>query len=142
VDPEPSPAGLLGQVKAMFATCLSALQNRSELFLLECEEGKSHLVALLVWVLVAGSHLVELLVWVMAAGLLGLMFLALGTVWVILLFPEEKRIYAVGGFCLLYLAGAVLALLNLRLLLRNAPPPFSGTLNEMKKDRACLDSSK
>jgi len=112
----------------MFATALSGLQNRSELFLLELEEEK--------------IHIVELLLWALIAGVMGLMFLALATLFIILLFPEEMRMYAVAGFCALYLAGAILALLNLKGLLRKRPPPFSATINEIKKDRECFDSSK
>jgi uncharacterized membrane protein YqjE len=119
---------LLSQFKAMIATVLSGLQNRSELFLLELEEEK--------------THLVELLLWALIVGVMGLMVLALATVFVILLFPEEMRMYAVAGFCVLYLVGAILALLNLKALLKKRPPPFSATINEIKKDRECFDSSK
>ena len=128
MEAEPNPEGLLSQAKQIIATGLAALQNRGELFLLELEEEK--------------SHLVELLVWAMAVGLLGAMFLALLTVLIIWLFPPEQKFYAIAGLCLLYLAGAVLAWLNLRSLLKNTPPPFSGTINEIKKDGACLESSK
>lgn len=118
----------MDQAKQIFATALAALQNRGELFLLELEEEK--------------THLVELLIWAMAVGLLGTMFLALLTVLIILLFPPGLRVYATGGLCLIYLGGAILALLNLRSLIKSSPPPFSGTINEIKKDSACLDSSR
>jgi uncharacterized membrane protein YqjE len=128
VESPPTSEGLLSQAKQIFATGLAALQNRGELFLLELEEEK--------------THLVELLIWAMAVGLLGAMFLALLTVLVIWLFPPGLRVYAIGGLCLLYLGGTLLALLNLRSLLKHTPPPFSGTIKEIKKDSACLDSSK
>ena len=112
----------------MLVTALSALQNRSELFLLELEEEK--------------TNLIELLLWALIVGVMGLMFLAVVTVFIVLLFPEDLRMYAVAGFCLLYLAGTVLALLNLKALLKKRPPPFSATINEIKKDRECFDSSK
>ena len=112
----------------MLTTALAALQNRGELFLLELEEEK--------------TNLIELFIWALIVGLMGLMFLASLTVFVIVLFPEELRLYAVGGFCLLYLAGTILALLNLRSLLKKSPPPFSGTIGEIKKDSACLESSR
>jgi uncharacterized membrane protein YqjE len=128
VDSEPTSEGLVSQAKAIVATGLSALQNRVELFLLECEEEK--------------AQVIELLVWSMVAGLLGIMFLALVTVLVIMAFPAEQRIWAVAGFCALYFIGAVLAFFNLRSLMRHSKPPFSASINELKKDHACLDSLK
>lgn len=109
------------------ATCLSSLHNRGELFLLELEEER--------------THFAELLIWAMAVGALGLMFLVVFTAFIILLFPVEMRIWACAGFCLLYLGGAILALLNLKSLLKNSPPPFSGSIDEMKKDREWFESS-
>lgn len=112
----------------MLATLLSALHTRGELFVTELEEEK--------------TRVVELLIWAMAAGFLGMMFLALFTGVIIFLFPHDLRIYAAIGFCVLYLAGAIFALLNLKALIKSGPPPFSDTINELKKDRACLESSR
>jgi uncharacterized membrane protein YqjE len=123
-----SGRGLLSQLRAIANTCLSTLQTRGEIFLLELEEEK--------------THVTELLIWAIAAGLLSLMFLGMLTVFIVMLFPEDLRVWAIGGFCLLYLLGAVLALLNLRSILKGAAPPFSATVNEIKKDRAWLESSK
>jgi uncharacterized membrane protein YqjE len=128
VDTESSPSGLLSQIKAMAGTALASVQNRGELFLLELEEEK--------------TNLIELFIWALVSGLMGLMFLGLFTLLVVLLFPDDMRIYAVAGFCALYLAGAVFAGLNLKTLLKRSAPPFAGTINEIKKDRACFDSSK
>jgi uncharacterized membrane protein YqjE len=114
--------------KQMLATVLSAFQTRGELFITELEEEK--------------TRVVELLIWAMAAGFLGIMFLVLFTGVIIYLFPVDLRIYAAAGFCILYLAGAIMAVLNLRSLIRSGPPPFADTLNELKKDRACLESSR
>ncbi len=127
-EPNPSPTGVLTQIKQLVSTGLSALQNRGELFLLELEEEK--------------THAMELLVWAMAVGLLGLMFLIVFTGLVILLFPPPLRIWAIMGFCILYAVGALLALLNLKSILKTGAPPFAGSVNEMKKDREWLESSK
>ena len=126
-ESEPSPAGLLGQIKAIFATCLASVHTRGELFILELEEEK--------------TLMLELLIWAMVAGFLAMMFLVLLTGVVIFLFPQELRIYAAGGFCLLYFLGALFALLNLRSLIKSSPAPFSDSIEEMKKDRAWLESS-
>jgi uncharacterized membrane protein YqjE len=127
VESEPSPAGFLSQAKMLFTTGLSSLHNRGELFLLELEEEK--------------TRFIELLIWAMAVGVLGLMFLGATTVFIVLLFPEDARVWAVAGFCVLYLGGAIFALLNLKSHLKTAPPPFSASVNEMKKDREWLESS-
>ena len=120
--------GITALGRQMLSTLLSALHTRGELFVTELEEEK--------------TRVVELLIWAMAAGFLGMMFLALFTTVIILLFQEPLRIYAAAGFCLLYLAGAVFAFMNLKTLIKHGPPPFADTINEIKKDRACLESSR
>ena len=120
--------GIATMGRRMLGTLLSALQTRGELLLVELEEEK--------------TRVVELLIWAMAAGFLGMMFLGLFTVLIILLFPPGARIFAVAGFCLLYFAGALVAFMNLRSHLKNGPAPFAETLNEIKKDSACLESSR
>jgi uncharacterized membrane protein YqjE len=127
-QPDSAPPGIAALARQMLATALSALHTRGELFITELEEEK--------------TRVVELLIWAMAAGFLGMMFLALLTGVVIFLFPRDLRIYAGAGFCLLYLAGAIVALLNLKALIKTGPPPFNDTINELKKDRACLESSR
>ena len=130
MEAEPNPEGLLSQAKQIIATGLAAIQNRGELFLLELEEEK--------------SHLIELLVWAMAVGLLGARdeFGAVdGADHLVVPSGKEGLCHCRGYACCIF-AGAVLAWLNLRGLLKYTPPPFSGTINEIKKDSACLDSSK
>jgi uncharacterized membrane protein YqjE len=128
VEPESAPSGITALGRQMLATVLSALQTRGELFLVEVEEEK--------------TRFIELLIWTLAAGFLGMMFLALFTAGIILLFPEGLRMYAVFGFCVLYLAGAIVAFFNLRALIKSGPPAFADTINEIKKDRDCLESSR
>jgi uncharacterized membrane protein YqjE len=128
METEDAPMGLAGQLKAMAGTVLSGIQNRGELFLLELEEEK--------------TNFIELLVWTLIAGVLGLMFLGVFTVLMVMLCPEGAQVYAMAGFCVLYLTGMIVALLNLRSLMKKMPPSFSGTINEIKKDRECFDSLK
>jgi uncharacterized membrane protein YqjE len=128
VESEPHPPSLLNQVKALAATGISAFQNRTELFILELEEER--------------SRLLELVVWALAAGFLAMMFLALLTFTVVWLFPDNLKPWALGGFCLLYLTGGILAFLNLKAVLSAGPPPFEDSINEIKKDREWLDSLK
>ncbi len=125
-DDNPHPPGLPGLLGKTALTALAAFQVRGEIFLVELEQEK--------------SRLMESLIWVAAAGFLGMMFMVLLTGTVIFLFPENLRIYAAVGFCLLYLLGAVLAWLNLKALTKSSARPFSDTVEEFKKDRQWLES--
>jgi len=120
------PAGLLSLVRKLAVTGMAALQNRGELFLVELQEEKTRLIELFLWTAIVAG--------------LAMMFLALFTATLILLFPSGMRIYAALGFCALYFLGALLALLNLRALWRSGPPAFRDTIAEAKKDGEWLDS--
>src|SRR5438093_3697656 len=105
-------------------TGLGLLQNRSELLLVELQEEKARAIELLIW----GGGLL----------FLGIMTMLLLTGTIIFLFPEEYRIYAAGGFTLLYLAGAIWVVFVLKALLKK--PPFPETVAQVKKDREWLES--
>src|SRR5882724_9095241 len=94
------PPGLFSLFRKIGITTFSALQNRAELLALELREEN--------------LRVVELFIWGLATCFLGMMFLVVLTGTVIYLFPEGSRIYAALGFCVLYLAGAAFALLNLK----------------------------
>jgi uncharacterized membrane protein YqjE len=109
-------------------TGLSALHNRSELFLVELQEEK--------------NRVIEMFIWIAAVCFSGIMFMGVLTATIILIVPEGSRVYAAGGFALFYLVAAILALLNLKALVKRAALPFSATVEEVKRDRAWLDSLK
>lgn len=115
----------LNGLMARFAgTALGALRNRGELLIVELQEEKARAIGLLI------------------CGI-GLLFLALATILlltatIIFLFPEELRIYAAGGFTLLYLIGSGIAFFALKRLLKQAP--FAATLAEIKKDKDFVES--
>jgi uncharacterized membrane protein YqjE len=127
-EPGSNPPGLPGLFRKAALTVIAALRNRGELFLVEFELEK--------------VRVIELLIWTAVAGFLGMMFMIVLTGTVIFLFPAGWRIYAAAVVCLLYLLAAVFAVLNLRALWRSAPPAFSETLAEVKKDTEWLDSLK
>jgi uncharacterized membrane protein YqjE len=127
-DEDPTTPGLPGLVRKLLLTGLAALQNRGELFQAELEAEK--------------HRSLELFIWVAAVCFLAFMFLAVLTAAVILMFPDHLRVYAAGGFALLYLLGVVLALLNLKALIKSAGSPFADTMSELKKDREWLESLK
>lgn len=71
-----------------------------------------------------------------------MLFLALGTLmtafFVVICFWDTHRTVAAGGVTLLFLLVGGGALLRLRVLERDAPAPFAGTLGEFAKDLELL----
>jgi uncharacterized membrane protein YqjE len=108
------------------ATILGALQNRAELFTVEFEEEN--------------DRLLKMVVCAFSAVFLTMIALLLITGTVIFLVPEAYRVYAAGGFAVLYLAGAAFAGLTMKKLIKT--PPFAESLNQFKKDAELLDAFK
>jgi uncharacterized membrane protein YqjE len=108
------------------STTLGALQNRTELLMVEVQEEKGRILGLLIW----------------GVGLLFLAVMAmmLLTATIIFSFREELRVYVALGFFVLYLGGAVAAIFSMKSLLNRTP--FGSTLAEFKKDADLLDSLK
>jgi uncharacterized membrane protein YqjE len=106
------------------AAGLGALQSRGELLLVEWQLEK--------------ARLTELLMLSFGLGFLGIMAMMLLTATIIFLFPDNARLYAAAGFALLYLAGAVWVVFGIRSLVKREP--FEETVQQLKKDRECLDS--
>lgn len=119
-----NPPGLFTLLRRFARTGTGALRNRGELLAVEWQEERARLTELLVWT-VGLLFLV-----IMGAGLLT------GTV--VFLLPEGARVYALAGFTVLYLAGAVWAWSTVRKLLQQEP--FGESLAQLKKDREWLDS--
>jgi uncharacterized membrane protein YqjE len=106
------------------ATGLGLLRNRGELFLVELQEEKSRVNKLIVFG-VTGLFLM-------------LMTVLLVTGAIIYLVPEKYRLYAVGGFALLYFLGAVGSFLGVKASLQHVP--FDATLEQFKKDRELAEA--
>ena len=115
--------GIWASLKRIVEAVLATAQNRVELFAVELQEEK--------------CRLVEAILCAAALAAFGMMTLSLVTFTVVLLFWENGRLTALGGLSVLYLVGTALAwrALQSRLKARSA---FAGTLDELKKDRACL----
>lgn len=117
-------AGLLDSLQRMAGTLLDILRTRVEIVASEFEEERERIRELVLF------------------GFLALFFAAFGflllTLFVIVLFWETHRVYAVGGFALLYLGLGVLAAATLRRRLKSRPRLFATTLAELAKDRERL----
>ena len=116
--------GLGGVVSRIGRTALRGINTRVELLALEWQEERIRLRSMLLW----------------AAALMFLITLGalLLTAAIIFLFPQELRVYVAGAFGLLYLCGALGAGLALKAALKREP--FSESINQVKKDRAWLES--
>ena len=112
--------------RRILASGLGALKNRGELLQVEWQQEK--------------ARLTELLVLSVALLFLGIMAMMLLTATIIFLFPEDVRKYIALGFTVLYLGGAVWAVMTIRSLVKKEP--FSETIEQVKKDRECLESCK
>jgi len=118
--------GLATLVGKATRTSLGALQNRGELLSVEWQEEKARLTEVFVWTVLC------LFLAILGVGML--------TAFIIFLFREDLRIYALAGFALLYLAGAIVAWTSLKGLLKREP--FAESISQIRKDAACLDSLK
>src|SRR3954468_9029697 len=87
-------------------TACGLLENRGELLLLELQEER--------------VRLIEVLIWALALLFLAVMTIGVLTATIIFLFPSDYRVYAAGGFTLLYLVGCVVAMISLKKLLKRA----------------------
>jgi len=116
--------GLFDSARRFLDHALVAVHNRVELLAIEFKEEK--------------TNVVELLLCISAALFFTMMTVIVLTATVILLFPQEKRVYAAGGFCLIYLIGAIWSILRLKAKLKQNGMPFEDSVNELKKDREWL----
>jgi len=116
--------GLVDSGRRLLDHALGAFSNRVELLAVEFKEEK--------------TNVVDLLICISAALFFAMMTVIVLTATVVLLFPEDKRVYAGGGFCLLYLIGAIWSMLRLKARLKQNGVPFAESIDELKKDREWL----
>lgn len=122
-DSPPSGGGLFDSVKQLGSTVLAIATNRIELFTLELQEEK--------------CRAIELVVLTAAAVVCGLMTVIMVTATVVYLLPAHRRWIALVALSVVYLGATVVAALALRKRL-HGPKPFSGTLQELKRDSECF----
>lgn len=117
--------GVWATLKRGLDALLATTQNRIELFAVELQEEK--------------CRLVEAILCAAAVVAFGVMALSLVTFTIVVLCWENGLLAALAGLSVLYLAGTALAwrALQARLKSRGA---FADTLDELKKDRSCLDT--
>jgi uncharacterized membrane protein YqjE len=117
-------AGLFGSFRRLLNTGFAIAQNRLELLLVELQEER--------W------HLLETLLLIGTVLILAAMTLAVVTVTIVVLCLRNNRLDLVIALIVLYLIGTVFASWRLLRQLKGWVP-FSDTLAELKKDKACLE---
>ena len=118
-----SKAGLFASLRRLLRAVVAIAQNRLELLLVELQQERWRFFDAL---LLAGAVLI-----------LAAMTLMLATLTLVVICVEAKRLDLVIGLTLLYLVGTIVAFWRLRARLKKWAP-FSATLSELKKDKACL----
>ncbi len=116
--------GIFGSLRRLLKTVLAIAQNRLELLLVELHEEQWRFFNVL---LLLGAVLI-----------LAAMTLMVATITLVVMCLEAERIDLLVGLMLLYVAATVICFWRLRVRLKNWVP-FSATLSELKKDKACLE---
>lgn len=123
---ESSP-GLFSSVKKLLNTALAGVENRIELFLVELREER--------------FRVYDALLLGCAAAVLGFMALLTVTVTLVVIFWDSARVPVLVALSVCYSLGAMTAVWRLKVRLRNWSS-FSATVDELKKDRACLEEER
>ena len=123
-EPGESTPGVFESLGRLLKTVIVIAHNRLELFLVEVQEERWRFFNAL---LLAGVVLILALMTLMAA-----------TITIVVICVKADRLDLVVALVLVYLAATSFSLWRLHTRLKNWVP-FSATLAEIKKDKACLD---
>lgn len=120
----PNPPSRGSSPRRFAGALLGLLQGHIALFAEELKEQQSHTLSLLV--LTSLSLLFGLLL------LIGLSAALLIAFW------DSHRLLVISGLCVFYALAMLSTLITLLLRVRNAPAPFSASLEELARDREQL----
>ncbi len=116
--------GVFASLRRILTTVLAITHNRLELLLVEFNEARWRFLGAL---LLAGVALI-----------LALMTLLVPTIAIVVLCLKADRLDLLLALTLLYLAATIVSVWRLHARLKDWVP-FSATLAELRKDKACLD---
>ena len=119
-----SGQGVFASLRRLLKTILAIAHNRLELLLVELREARWRFL---------GALLLAAVVFILA-----FMTLLVPTLVIVVLCLEAERLDLVVALTLVYLAATGIGVWRLRSRLKNWEP-FSATVAELKKDKACLD---
>lgn len=115
---------MLDALRRLGETLVAAAEHRLELFAVELQVEK--------------VRALDVLVRAAALVVLGLLTLVAGTATVVVALWHTSPVLVLAGVTLLYGLGAAGLLASIRRRLQAGPKPFAGTLEELRKDRACF----
>lgn len=124
---EPGPTsggGFFEPFRRLSDSVLALVQHRLELFAVELQLEK--------------VRALDVLVRAAALVILGLLTLVAGTATLVVALWDTSPVLVLALVTLCYGAGAAGVAFSLRRRLHAGPKPFSGTLEELRKDRACF----
>ena len=119
-----SSPGLFSSVKRLLTTALAGVENRIELFLIELRQARLRIFD----VVLLGC----------AAAIMGFMALLMVTVTLVVIFWDSARVPVLVALSACYSLATIGIFWRMKARLRNWSF-FSVTLDELKKDRACLE---
>jgi uncharacterized membrane protein YqjE len=120
---EPSD-GLLGSLRRLLDIGLGLAQNRLELLSVELQEEK--------------HRLIEVLILTFTAVALGLLALIVFSFTIVVLFWDSARLPVLFVLSVVYMAATVGVCLKLHARIQAGRRPFRTSVDELKKDRECL----
>jgi uncharacterized membrane protein YqjE len=106
------------------ASVLATLRSRIELACIEFVEAR--------------EHIRDMVLLAAVGTVLALFALLFASLFVVAYFWDSYRLAAVGGVTLFYVVVAAVVFARLRQISRDAPAPFSATLEELENDAAAL----
>ncbi len=119
---EPTQSGPVEAARDALHSFWALLEKRLELAATEFQEQR--------------HRLMNQLVWIAAIVVLALLALFTGTILIIALtWDTAARNWVIAGLALAYAGGAIGCGRSLKRITGQAPPPFSATIEEFKKDR-------
>ena len=121
---EPKAGGIIDSLKQVGQTALALLHNRLQLFSVELQEEK--------------FRAIQAVLWLSAGLILVFLGLAMGVATVALIVWKNWGAAGLAGLTLVLLAIGATVLAAMWNRLKSAGPPFSGTLQELKKDSEWL----
>jgi uncharacterized membrane protein YqjE len=123
----PPSGGLLASLRDLTDNVLGSVHDRFELLSIELHEEKHRLIHVLIWI--SATVFAAMLALIFASGVL-----------VVAFWDTRARLPIIGGLAGAYVLLAIVGIAKCRRLLASGVRPFSDTLNELKIDRACLET--
>jgi uncharacterized membrane protein YqjE len=118
--------GFLNSLRTFGDTLIAAAHDRIELIAIEVQEEK--------------FRLIQIFIWISAVVFAGMMAAVFVTLTIVYLFWEGHRLTVLAAFAVIYTAALIALAMAFRRFLARQPRPFAGTLEEIREDRACMQS--